>query len=237
MNAGIDTRHVLPTIGVPTLVVYRSAEYLRDATRLMGEQIPGAQLVELPGDDHLPWEGDRDRLLDEIERFLSGVQEVEPDRVLATLLFTDIVGSTARAAELGDRAWQELLSRHHQAVRAQIARFRGREVDTAGDGFFATFDGPARAVRCASAIVGAVRTIGLDVRAGLHTGEIEQANGGVSGIAVHIGARVAAVAGAGEVLVSSTVKDIVAGSGIVFVERGEHELAGVPGTWRLFAAT
>jgi hypothetical protein len=151
MNAEIDIRHVLPTISVPTLVIHRSAEYFRDGTRFMGEHIPGAQLVELPGDDHLPWEGDRDRLLDEIERFLSGVHEVEPDRVLATLLFTDIVGSTARAAELGDRAWQQLLRRHHQAVRAQLARFRGREIDTTGDGFFATFDGPARAVRCASA--------------------------------------------------------------------------------------
>ncbi len=235
MNAEIDVRHVLPTISVPTLVTYRSAEYYRDATRFMGEHIPGAQLVELPGDDHLPWEGDRDRLLDEIERFLSGVDEVEPDRVLATLLFTDIVGSTARAAELGDRAWQQLLRRHHDAIRAQIARFRGREVDTAGDGFFATFDGPARAVRCASAIVDAVRALGLEVRAGLHTGEIEQGHGSVSGIAVHIGARIAAAAQPNEVLVSGTVKDIVAGSGIVFAERGEHELTGVPGTWRLFA--
>jgi DNA-binding SARP family transcriptional activator/pimeloyl-ACP methyl ester carboxylesterase len=235
MNAEIDIRHVLPTISVPTLVIHRSAEYFRDGTRFMGEHIPGAQLVELPGDDHLPWEGDRDRLLDEIERFLSGVHEVEPDRVLATLLFTDIVGSTARAAELGDRAWQQLLRRHHQAVRAQLARFRGREIDTTGDGFFATFDGPARAVRCASAIVNAVRALGLEARAGLHTGEIEQADGGVSGIAVHIGARIAAVAQPSEVLVSSTVKDIVAGSGIVFGERGERDLAGVPGSWRLFA--
>ena len=173
MNAEIDIRQVLPTISVPTLVIHRSAEYFRDGTRFMGEHIPGAQLVELPGDDHLPWEGDRDRLLDEIERFLFGVHEVEPDRVLATLLFTDIVGSTARAAEPGDRAWQQLLRRHHQAVRAQLARFRGREIDTTGDGFFATFDGPARAVRCASAIVNAVRALGLEARAGLHTGEIE----------------------------------------------------------------
>lgn len=235
MNAEIDVRHVLPAISVPTLVTYRSAEYFRDATRFMGGHIPGAQLVELPGDDHLPWEGDRDRLLDEIEPFLSSVDEVEPDRVLATLLFTDIVGSTARAAELGDRAWQELLRRHHDAIRVQITRFRGREVDTAGDGFFATFDGPARAVRCAAEIVAAVRTLGLEVRAGLHTGEIEQTNGGASGIAVHIGARIAATAEPNEVLVSGTVKDIVAGSGIVFAERGEHELTGVPGTWRLFA--
>ena len=235
MNAEIDIREVLPTISVPTLVMYRSAEYYGERTRFMGEHIPGAQLVELPGDDHLPWEGDRDHLLDEVERFLSGVDEVEPDRVLATLVFTDIVGSTARAAELGDRAWQELLSRYRQLVRAHIARFRGQEVDTAGDGFFATFDGPARAVRCAAAIVDAVQALGLEIRAGLHTGEIEQANGGLSGIAVHIGARIVAAAQPSEVLVSSTVKDIVAGSGIVFAERGERELAGVPGTWRLFA--
>ena len=235
MNAEIDIRHVLPTISVPTLVVYRSDEHLSERTRFMGEHIPGAELVALPGDDHLPWEGDRDRLLDEVEQFLSVVHEVEPDRVLATLLFTDIVGSTARAAELGDRAWRELLGRHHQVVRAQIARFRGREVATTGDGFLATFDGPARAVRCAAAIVDTVRPLGLEVRAGLHTGEIEQANENVSGIAVHIGARIAAAAQPSEVLVSSTVKDIVAGSGIVFTERGERELAGVPGTWRVFA--
>jgi class 3 adenylate cyclase len=237
MNMEIDIRHVLPTIGVPTLVLHRSAEYFRDATRFMGEHIPGAQLVELPGDDHLPWEGDREAVLDEIERFLRGIHDdVEPDRVLATLLFTDIVGSTAKAAELGDRAWDALLSQHHRLVRAQIARFRGQEVDAAGDGVFATFDGPARAVRCAAAIVEGVRTLGLNVRAGVHTGEIEQANGSVRGIAVHIGARIAAAAQPGEVLVSRTVKDIVAGSGIVFEERGERELAGVPGSWRLYAA-
>jgi DNA-binding SARP family transcriptional activator/pimeloyl-ACP methyl ester carboxylesterase len=237
MNAEIDVRGVLPTIRVPTLVICRSAEYFRDATRFMGEHIPGAEVVELPGDDHLPWEGDQDRLLDEIERFLAEMREVEPDRVLATLLFTDIVGSTARAADLGDRAWQEMLDRHRDAVRVQIARFRGHEVDATGDGFFATFDGPARAVRCAAAIVDAVRALGLDVRAGVHTGEIEQGSRGVSGIAVHIGARIAASARPGEVLVSSTVKDIVAGSGIVFAERGERELAAVPGTWRLFAVS
>jgi class 3 adenylate cyclase len=203
----------------------------------MGERIPGARIVELPGNEHLPWEGDQDRLLDEIERFLSDVREdVEPDRILATLLFTDIVGSTARAAALGDRAWQDLLGRHHRLVRANLARFRGREIDMAGDGVFATFDGPARAVRCASAIAEGLKALGLEVRAGVHTGEIEQVDGGVRGIAVHIGARIAGKAGAGEVVVSSTVKDIVAGSGISFEDRGEHELDGVPGTWRLFAA-
>jgi class 3 adenylate cyclase len=197
-----------------------------------------SQVVELPGRDHLPWEGDRDSLLNEIERFLGGVRDdVEPDRVLATLLFTDIAGSTARAAAIGDRSWSELLARHHRLVRAQLARFRGHEVDTAGDGVFATFDGPARAVRCAAAIVNALRGLELDVRAGVHTGEIERSNGDVRGIAVHIGARIAAAAAPSEVLVSSTVKDLVAGSGIAFEERGEHELAGVPGTWRLFAAS
>jgi DNA-binding SARP family transcriptional activator/class 3 adenylate cyclase len=238
MNAEIDVRAVLPTIGVPTLVLYRSDEYHHEASRFMGEHITGAKVVELPGTDHLPWEGDQESVLEEIERFLAGVHDdVEPDRVLATLLFTDIVASTATAARVGDSAWNELLTRHHRLVRAQLARFRGREVDTAGDGLFATFDGPARAVRCASAIVASVRDLGVEVRVGVHTGEIEQSDSSVRGIAVHIGARIAAAARPGEVLVSSTVKDIVAGSGIGFEERGEHELAGVPGTWRLFAAT
>ena len=237
MNTQIDIRDVLPTISVPTLVLHRADEYFREASRFMGEHIPGARVVELPGNDHLPWEGDREALLDEIERFLAGVrEEVEPDRVLTTLLFTDIVGSTTKAAELGDRAWKELLSRHHRVVRAQLARFRGREVDMLGDGVFALFDGPARAVRCASAIADGVKTLGLQVRAGVHTGEVEQTNADVRGIAVHIAARIAAAAQPGEVMVSSTVKDIVAGSGIVFDARGEHELAGVPGSWRLFAA-
>ena len=237
MNQQIDIRSVLPTIAVPTLVAFRSQEYFSERTRFMGEHIPGARVVELPGNDHLPWEGDQEKLLGEVERFLSGVQDdVEPDRVLATLLFTDIVGSTRKAAELGDRAWQELLTKHHRVVRAQLARFRGREVDMAGDGVFATFDGPARAVRCAAAIRDGLKALELEARAGIHTGEIEQAEGGVRGIAVHIAARISAEAHAGEVLVSSTVKDIVAGSGIVFEERGEHELHGVPGTWHLFTA-
>jgi DNA-binding SARP family transcriptional activator/pimeloyl-ACP methyl ester carboxylesterase len=237
MNAAIDIRDVLPTISVPTLVLYRSGEYFREGTRFMGEHIPGARVVELSGTDHLPWEGDRESVVDEIERFLSEVHDdVEPDRVLATLLFTDIVGSTAKAADIGDRAWKELLGRHHQLARAQLVRFRGLEIDTAGDGMFAIFDGPARAVRCASAIVESVRELGLEVRAGVHTGEIERSDASVRGISVHIGARIAATARPGEVLVSSTVKDIVAGSGIRFEERGEQELTGVPGTWRLFAA-
>ena len=237
MNTDIDVRDLLPTIGVPTLVLHRARESWRDGSRFLGEHIPGARVVELPGNDHIPWEGDADASLDEIERFLTGVQdEVEPDRVLATLLFTDIVGSTARAVELGDRAWHDLLTKHHRLVRAQLARFRGREVDMAGDGVFATFDGPARAVRCARAISDGLATLGLTVRAGVHTGEIEQADDAVRGVAVHIGARIAAAAEPGEVLVSSTVRDLVPGSGIAFEERGEHELNGVPGTWRLFTA-
>jgi DNA-binding SARP family transcriptional activator/pimeloyl-ACP methyl ester carboxylesterase len=237
MNAEIDVRDVLPTISVPTLVLYRSDEYFREGTRFMGEHIAGAQVVELPGTDHLPWEGDRESVLDEIERFLAGARDdVEPDRVLATLLFTDIVRSTAKAADVGDRAWNELRARHHRLVRAQLARFRGHEIDLAGEGTFATFDGPARAVRCASAIVASARDLGVELRAGVHTGEIERADASVRGIAVQIGARIAAAARPGEVLVSSTVRDIVAGSGIGFEERGEHELSGVPGTWRLFAA-
>jgi DNA-binding SARP family transcriptional activator/pimeloyl-ACP methyl ester carboxylesterase len=237
MNAEIDVRDVLPSISVPTLVLHRAGEYFRSGTRFMGERIPGAKLVELPGGDHLPWEGEREPLLAEIERFLGVVRDdVEPDRVLATLLFTDIVGSTVTAAGVGDRAWTRLLSQHNQIVRGQLARFRGREVDTAGDGMLAIFDGPARAVRCASAIVAAVRALGMEVRAGVHTGEIERSADDVRGIAVHIGARIAAAAGPGEVLVSSTVKDIVAGSGIEFEGRGERALAGVPGSWLLFAA-
>jgi DNA-binding SARP family transcriptional activator/pimeloyl-ACP methyl ester carboxylesterase len=237
MNAEIDIRDVLPTISVPTLVLHRAQESWRDGSRFMGEHIPDAHMVELPGNDHLPWEGDQDTLLHEIERFLTGVrEEVEPDRVLTTLLFTDIVGSTAKAAELGDRAWQDLLANHHRLVRAQLARFRGREVDMIGDGVFATFDGPARAVRCASAIAVGLKALGLGVRAGVHTGEVEQADGGPRGLAVHIAARIAAAAQPGEVIVSSTVKDIVAGSGIAFEERRVRELDGVPGTWRLFTA-
>ena len=232
MNADIDVRDLLPTIGVPTLVLYRADEAFRERARYMGERIPGARMVELPGNDHLPWEGDRESLLDEIERFLSGLSnDVEPDRVLATLLFIDI----ADAANAGDQAANELLARYNRVVRAQVSRFRGHEVGNGGEGLVATFDGPARAVRCASAIVASVREFGLDLRAGVHTGEVERLDGQVRGMTVDIGARIAAMAGPGEVLVSGTVKDIVAGSGLRFDERGEHELAGVPGTWRLFA--
>ena len=237
MNVEIDVRDLLTTISVPTLVLHRAQESWRDGSRFIGEHIPDAHMVELRGNDHLPWEGDQDALLDEIERFLTGVrEEVHPDRVLTTLLVTDIVGSTAKAAELGDRAWQDLLAKHHRLVRAELARFRGREVDLGGDGVFATFDGPARAVRCASAIADGLKALGLGVRSGVHTGEVEQVDGGLRGLAVHLAARIAAAAQPGEVIVSSTVKDIVAGSGIAFDERGERELDGVPGPWRLFTA-
>ena len=237
MNSRIDVRDVLPTVRVPTLVLHRSGD--RDSHveegRYIAERIPGARFIELPGEDHAPLI-DTDRIVDEVETFLTGRQPVrEPDRMLATVLFTDIVGSTEKAVELGDARWRQLLQQHHGLIRRQLNRFQGREVDTAGDGFFASFDGPARAIRCACAIAEAVRELGMDVRAGLHTGECEVMNGKVGGIAVHIGARVAAKADPGEVLVSSTVKDLVAGSGIEFRDRGPVQLKGVPGEWRLFA--
>jgi class 3 adenylate cyclase len=238
MNTQADIRHVLPAVRVPTLVMNRvgDLDVNVEEARYIAARIPGAKLVELPGADHTLWVGDTEPLLDEIEEFLTGVRRgPDPDRVLATVLFTDVVGSTERAAAIGDRAWSELVERHHGAVRTELGRFRGREVDTAGDGFLATFDGPARAVRCAVASVEAVRDLGLEIRAGVHTGEVEMADDGVRGLAVHIGSRVAGLAGAGEVLVSSTVKDLVAGSGIEFAERGEYELKGVPGAWRVYA--
>ncbi len=241
----IDVRQVLPAIRVPTLLIHgtEALPYPIEGARYTAQQIPGARLLELPGEPIIPAGAGLASVLDETEAFLTevwnsgGWEEPEPDRVLATILFTDIVDSTERAAELGDRAWHELLERHHKAVRRQLARFRGTEVNTVGDGFFASFDGPARAIRCACSIVDSVRELGLEVRAGLHTGECELVNGKVSGIAVHTGARVAAEAGAGEVLVSSTVKDLVAGSGISFEDRGTHELKGVPGEWRLCAVS
>jgi len=238
MNTQIDTRAVLPTINVPTLVVHRQRD--RDVNveegRWIACQIPGAKYVELPRDDHLVWAGDTDGLLDEVEEFLTGVRPaLQPDRVLATVLFTDIVGSTERAAALGDRAWRELLASHRTQVRRELMRFDGVELDTAGDGFFATFDGPARGIACARVIVALAQEQGIELRTGLHTGECERDGPKVSGIAVHIGARVAGLAEPGEVLVSRTVKDLVAGSGIEFQDRGEHELKGVPGEWRLYA--
>jgi class 3 adenylate cyclase len=238
MNTLIDIRDILPSVRVPTLVLHRVHD--RDANieeaRYIARHIPDAKLVELPGDDHLVWSERPDEVADEIEEFLTGTRPVpEPDRVLATVLFTDIVGSTERAAALGDRRWGELLAAHHAAVRQELDRFRGREVNTTGDGFLALFDGPARAVRCAVAIAAAVRNVGLEVRAGVHTGECAVRGDDVEGLAVHIGARVSALAGANEVYASSTVKDLVAGSGIEFDDRGEHELKGVPGSWRVYA--
>jgi class 3 adenylate cyclase len=238
MNSQIDVRAILPTIRVPTLVLQRSDDVYRDPgqARYLAEHIPGAKLVELSGVDHLPYVGDSDAILVEVEEFLTGVRPPpEYDRVLATVLFTDIVGSTERASALGDRAWKVLLERHHALVRRELSRFRGREIDTAGDGFLATFDGPARAVRCAQAIVQAVQAIGIEVRAGVHTGEVELMGERVGGIAVHICARVAAIAAPSQVLVSGTVKDLVAGSGIEFEDQGTFPLKGVPDTWRLFA--
>jgi class 3 adenylate cyclase/pimeloyl-ACP methyl ester carboxylesterase len=241
MYLEVDVCAVLPLIRVPTLVMHRTQIEGLDIRngRYLAEHIPGARMVELPGRDFAPPIGDTDRLFAELESFLKEVVEgrpweAEPDRVLATVLFTDIVDATARAAELGDRAWRELLHKHHDTVRSQLGRFRGKEMDTAGDGFFATFDGPARAIHCACAIRETVRELDLDVRAGLHSGECELVDGKAGGIAVHIGARVASLAEPGEVLVSSTVKDLVAGSGIDFTDRGEHQLKGIAEAWRLF---
>jgi pimeloyl-ACP methyl ester carboxylesterase/class 3 adenylate cyclase len=238
MNREIDVRHALPAIHMPTLVLARTEDpdFHIEGTRELARGIPGARLVEFPGSDHFFWIGDQDQLLDEVEPFVKelGDQEAELDRVLATVLFTDVAGSTERAAELGDRRWRELLDSHHSRIRALIGRFRGREVDTAGDGFLATFDGPIRAIRCALAATGAVRDLGLEIRVGLHTGEVELAGDAIRGIAVHIGARVASMAEPSEVLVSSTVKDLVAGAALEFEDRGERGLKGVPGTWRLY---
>ncbi len=241
INSKLDARHVLSSISVPTLVLHPIDDTDWDfaSGKYIADRIPGSHLVELPGTDH-GWWVRPDQIGDNVEAFLTGVwergewQAPEPDRILATVLFTDIVGATARLAELGDRRWRDLLTQHHARVRRQLARFRGLEVDTAGDGFFASFDGPARAIRCAASIVEAVGDLGIEVRAGLHTGECEQVDGKVGGIAVHIGARVAAEAGPGEVMVSRTVRDLVAGSGLEFEERGAAELKGVPGTWELF---
>jgi class 3 adenylate cyclase len=243
MNMDVDVCDVLPLIRVPTMVMHRveGAGWGVQSGRYLADHITGARFVELPGADFMPNLGEQGQLFGELERFLADVGEgktdVEADRVLATVLFTDIVGSSEKAASLGDRAWRELLERHHAVVRRQLARFRGVEIDTAGDGFFASFDGPARAIRCACAIVETVPELGLEVRAGLHTGECELANGKVTGIAVHTGARVASLAQPEEVLVSSTVKDLVAGSEILFEDRGSHELKGIPGEWRLYAVS
>ncbi len=231
-------RGVLPAIHVPTLCVPSHEPDGPEETAWIAGQIPGAVCAAVHPTDYPPWLGDQGANLGVIESFLESVQreEREFDRELATVLFTDVVGSTDRAAAVGDQAWKELIGRHNAIIRGLLARYRGSEVKTTGDGFLATFDGPARAVKCAEGICQAVKPLGLEVRAGCHSGEIELLGGDVGGLAVHIAARVAALAGPGEVLVSSTVKDLVIGSGLAFAERGEHELKGVPGSWRLYSA-
>ncbi|WLB24218.1 adenylate/guanylate cyclase domain-containing protein [Bradyrhizobium japonicum] len=240
MNSQIDISGILPAVRVPTLVLHRTQDQVVDIAggRDVAANIPGAKLIELPGIDHIFYVGEGvEKISDAIEEFLTGAPaRIEADRVLATVLFTDIVGSTEKAASLGDQLWRNLLDDHHATIRRLLARFRGREVKTTGDGFLATFDGPARGVRCACAIADEIKPLGIEVRAGLHTGECEMIADDVSGIAVHIGARVAALAAGSEVLVSSTVKDLVAGSGLRFNDRGTQSLKGIPGEWRIFAA-
>ncbi len=237
MNTAIDIRQLLSAIRVPTLILHRTGDRDIDVggSRWMARQIADAKYVELSGDDHLPWVGDQDAILDEVEEFLTGVRHgPDPDRVLATILFTDIVESTVRAAELGDRGWRDLLGQHNSVVRGELERFQGREIDNAGDGFYASFDGPARAIRCALAIRDGLRRIGLEVRAGIHTGECEVLGDKLAGVAIHVAARIAATGGRGEVRVSGTVHDLVAGSGIAFQDLGPTALKGMPGEWGLF---
>ena len=247
MSAAVDVRWALPSVHVPTLVLVRADAKLPKGgvdvdgaaeAEWIAARIPGSTFVTVPGQDYLPWIGDQETLVNEIATFVTGDRPVEEsDRVLLTLLFTDLVGSTTRAAELGDQRWRELLERHNETVRRILARFAGREIDRAGDGFLATFEGPARAVRAAQAIVSELAELGLDVRAGVHTGEVELLDeGGIGGIAVHLGARVAGTGGAGDVLVTRTVRDLTVGSGLEFEPRGTHTLRGVPGEWELFAA-
>jgi class 3 adenylate cyclase len=234
-----DLRPVLPTIQVPTLVIHRieNRASLVEHGRYLAQHIPEARYVELPGDEHLPYVGDSETIVAEIEEFLTGMRRVEADRVLATILFCDIVHSTDLVSELGDRRWRGVLDSYYAMIRRQLERFAGREIKTIGDGLLATFDGPARAIRCAQAIRDGARQLGLEVRVGLHTGEVEIMGDDISGLAVHIGERVCASAGSGEVLASRTVVDLVAGSGITFEDRGEHELKGVPGRWQLHAVS
>jgi class 3 adenylate cyclase len=240
MFLDLDVRHVLPTIQVPTLILHRKGDRVVNvrASRYLAEQISGAKLVELEGNDHSWLAGDTGAVVDELEEFLTGVRAAPRfDRILATVLFTDIVDSTKKASELGDREWREVLEKHQRIVRTQLSRDRGREVNTTGDGFLATFDGPARAIRCATSIAEEVRALGIELRAGIHTGECEVIGDDIGGIAVHTAARILALAGAGEVLVSRTVKDLVAGSGITFEDRGTHVLKGVPDDWQLLLVT
>jgi class 3 adenylate cyclase len=236
--ADIDIRDVLSDVAAPTLVLQRSDDLIVNAGhgRYLADHIRGAKYVELPGADYLLWVRDTERLIDEIQEFLTGsLAEAEPDRAVVTVLFTDIVGSTELAARIGDRRWRDLLDAHHAVVRRVLGRFGGHEVDTAGDGFFAVFDSPGRAIRSATTMRDETHALGIDIRAGLHTGEVDMRADRASGLAVHIGARVAALAAAGEVLATSTVRDLVAGSGFIFVDRGTHVLKGVPDEWRLFA--
>ena len=238
MNTDTDVRAVLPTIRVPTLIIHRTGDLRAEVggARWMAKQIPGARYVELPGDNHLIW-ADPDPIFDAVEEFVTGVPPAAvPDRMLMTVLFTDIVGSTEVAASLGDEAWRRKLDRHDEIVRRYVQRYQGREIKAIGDGFLAAFDGPARAVRCAQAIAAAVAALDLEIRAGAHTGEVEVRGDDIGGLAVHIAARVAALAEPGEILTSSTVKDLVAGSGIEFTGRGAHALKGVPGRWQVYAA-
>lgn len=239
MCQDIDIRHVLPSVRVPSLIIHRTNDQAVpvEGSRLIAAHIPGAKLLELPTSDHWWFNEDADAILQAVQEFITGEQqELEPERVLATILFTDIVDSTKRAVEMGDRRWRDLLESHTMMVRRELTRFRGREIKTTGDGFLATFDGPARAIRCAHALSNGMHQLGLAIRAGLHTGECELIGTDIGGIAVHIGARVSALAGADEVLVSHTVKDLVAGSGLRFQDRGTHRLKGVPGEWQLFSA-
>lgn len=240
MNTDIDIRAVLPSIHVPTLVIHRKGD--RDVPvgngRFLAEHIPGAKRVELPGADHIPWVGDADAILDEVQEFVTGTRSPRvPDRVLTTVMFTDIIGSTRRARALGDRHWTHLLASHNQMIRRELTRFGGREVKSTGDGFLATFDGPARGIRCACTIQRAGRQLGLSIRVGLHTGECEVIGDDIGGLSVHIASRVAAKSDGSGVLVTSTLKDLVAGSGIHFQDRGRHSLKGVGETWRLFEAS
>jgi class 3 adenylate cyclase len=238
-NLELDLREALPVIRVPTLVLHRDGDTIPfEGGKYVADHIPGARFIELHGDDHWPWVGDPDEVCDHVEEFLTGHRSAPPpDRVLATVMFTDIVGSTERATELGDRRWRELLEVHEGLTRVELERYNGREVKTTGDGFLATFDGPARGIRCARTVAERTAELGLPIRVGLHTGECELRDSDVGGIAVHIGARVMAQADPSEVLVSRTVKDLTVGSDIVFEHRGTHELKGVPGEWELFAVT
>lgn len=239
-NTEIDVRGILSAIHVPTLVLHRTGDRWVNVEegRYVAHHIPGAKWVELPGDDHVIWAGDADRTLDEIEEFLTGIRpQPASERILLTVMFTDIVGSTSVAAELGDRGWQELVHRHDEAVRAELGRFGGSEIKTMGDGFLAIFHGPSKAIHCACAIRRRAADIGLSVRAALHTGECAKRRNDISGIAVHLASRLLDHAGAGDVIVSSTVKDLVVGSGVTFKARGEAILRDVPGSWQIYAAT